>query len=129
MPICHLHPFDKLIAYTLWTFTLASQHSLQIHSTKQRDGRQELQYHEIDFVVNRAPGKLYIQSAWRLPTDEKREQELLPLRRSGDFFARIVVMDGVQPPMKDDLGIVHVGVIPFLLDESILDTALETSRS
>ncbi len=93
------------------------------------DGKQELQYHEIDFVVNRAPGKLYIQSAWRLPTDEKREQELLPLRRSGDFFARIVVTDGVQPPMKDDLGIVHVGVIPFLLDESILDTALETSRS
>ena len=32
------------------------------------------------------------------------------------------------PPMKDDAGIVHVGVIPFLLDESILDTALETSR-
>ena len=25
MTICHLHPFDKLIAHTLWTFTLASQ--------------------------------------------------------------------------------------------------------
>ncbi len=31
--------------------------------------------------------------------------------------------------MKDETGIVHVGVIPFLLDESILDMALETSRS
>ncbi len=92
------------------------------------EGRQELQFHEIDFVVNRAPGKLYIQSAWRLPTDEKRNQELLPLRRSGDFFARIVITDGMQPPMKDAEGIVFVGVIPFLLDESILDTALETSR-
>lgn len=28
---------------------------------------------------------------------------------------------------KDEEGIVRVGVIPFLLDESILDTALETS--
>lgn len=93
-----------------------------------KKGKQELQFHEIDFVVNRAPGKLYIQSAWRMPTDEKREQELLPLRRSGDFFSRIVVTEGVHPPMKDDAGIVHVGVIPFLLDESILDTALETSR-
>lgn len=93
-----------------------------------KKGMQELQFHEIDFVVNRAPGKLYIQSAWRMPTDEKREQELLPLRRSGDFFSRIVVTEGVRPPMKDDAGIVHVGVIPFLLDESILDTALETSR-
>ena len=93
-----------------------------------KKGMQELHFHEIDFVVNRAPGKLYIQSAWRMPTDEKREQELLPLRRSGDFFSRIVVTEGVHPPMKDDAGIVHVGVIPFLLDESILDTALETSR-
>ena len=93
-----------------------------------KKGKQELQFHEIDFVVNRAPGKLYIQSAWRMTTDEKREQELLPLRRSGDFFSRIVVTEGVHPPMKDDAGIVHVGVIPFLLDESILDTALETSR-
>ena len=91
------------------------------------DGKQELRHHEIDFVVNRAPGKLYIQSAWKLPTEEKREQELLPLRRSGDFFAKIVVTDGLQPPMRDETGIVHVGVIPFLLDESILDTALETS--
>ena len=94
-----------------------------------KDGRQELRHHEIDFVVNRAPGKLYIQSAWRIPSEEKREQELLPLRRSGDFFAKIIVTDGMQPPMKDDEGIVHVGVIPFLLDESILDTALETSRT
>lgn len=93
-----------------------------------KNGKQELHFHEIDFVVNRAPGKLYVQSAWRMPTDEKRDQELLPLRRSGDFFSRIVVTEGVQPPMKDGEGIVHVGVIPFLLDESILDTALETSR-
>lgn len=89
-----------------------------------RDGRQELKLHEIDFVVNRAPGRLYIQSAWRLPTKEKEDQELLPLRRSGDFFAKIVVTEGYMPPQKDDEGILHVGVIPFLLDESILETSL-----
>ena len=92
------------------------------------EGKQTLHYHEIDFVVNRAPGKLYIQSAWKLPTEEKREQELLPLRRSGDFFAKIIITEGQQPPMKDEEGILHVGVIPFLLDETILDTAMETSR-
>jgi len=90
-------------------------------------GKQVLKFHEIDFVVNRAPGKLYIQSAWKLPTAEKSEQELLPLRRSGDFFAKIVITEGMQPPMKDNEGIVHVGVVPFLLDESILEMALETS--
>jgi len=92
------------------------------------DGKQELRYHEIDFVVNRAPGKLYIQSAWHLPTSEKRDQELLPLRRIGDFFSRIVITEGLQPPTKDESGIIYVGIVPFLLDESILDTALETSR-
>ena len=92
-----------------------------------KEGKRELQFHEIDFVVNRAPGKLYIQSVWRLPTEEKKEQELLPLQRSGDFFARMIVTEGMQPPQMDDAGIVHVGVIPFLLDESILDAALETA--
>jgi len=92
------------------------------------DGKQVLQYHEIDFVVNRAPGKLYVQSAWQMPTDEKREQELLPLRRSGDFFAKIVITEGQKPPMKDEEGILHVGIVPFLLDETILEMALENSR-
>ena len=94
-----------------------------------KEGRQELKLHEIDFVVNRAPGKLYIQSAWKLPTKEKAEQELIPLRRNGDFFAKIIITEGYMPPQKDDEGILHVGVIPFLLDESILETALSVSAT
>jgi hypothetical protein len=88
------------------------------------EGRQELRLHEIDFVVNRAPGKLYIQSAFAMPTPEKREQELLPLRRSGDFFRKMVVVAGTAGPRVSDEGIVHVGIVPFLLDPSILDNAL-----
>ncbi len=87
-------------------------------------GRQELRYHEIDFVVNRAPGKLYIQSAFAMPTQDKNDQELLPLRRSGDFFRKMVVTAGYSSPRVSDEGIIHVGVIPFLLDASILDKAL-----
>lgn len=96
-------------------------------SGRDDNGIQFLRQHEIDFVVNRAPGKVYIQSAWRLPTEEKRQQELLPLRRSGDFFRKIIVTEGYAPPMQDEFGIVHVGVIPFLLDESILESALNIS--
>lgn len=62
------------------------------------DGKQNLKYHEIDFVVNRAPGKLYIQSAYAMPTDEKREQELIPLRRSGDFFRKMIIVNGNSAP-------------------------------
>ena len=93
--------------------------------TVNSEGRQELRYHEIDFVVNRAPGKLYIQSAFSMPTPEKENQELLPLRRSGDFFRKMVVTSGYSSPRISDEGIVYVGVIPFLLDPSILDNALQ----
>jgi len=88
------------------------------------DGKQILRYHEIDFVVNRAPGKLYIQSAYALPTDEKREQELLPLRRSGDFFRKMVIVNGNSAPRIAEDGIITVGAIPFLLDKTILNMAL-----
>ena len=92
--------------------------------TVNSEGRQELRYHEIDFVVNRAPGKLYIQSALSMPTSEKESQELLPLRRSGDFFRKMVVTSGYSAPRVSDEGIIYVGVIPFLLDATILDNAL-----
>ena len=87
-------------------------------------GRRELRQHEIDFVVNRAPGKLYIQSAFAMPNPEKQNQEYLPLRRSGDFFRKMVVVGGNAGPRVSEDGILQVGVIPFLLDPSILDTAL-----
>ena len=80
--------------------------------------------HEIDFVVNRAPGKLYIQVALELPNPEKREQELLPLRKCDDFFRKMMIVSGYAPPHFTHDGILEVGVIPFLLDKKILDTAL-----
>lgn len=88
------------------------------------DGKQVLRYHEIDFVVNRMPGKLYIQSAYEMPTEEKKEQELLPLRRSGDFFRKMVVLNGTSLPRVSEEGIITVGVIPFLRDPTILNSAL-----
>ena len=87
-------------------------------------GRQEMRQHEIDFVVNRPPRRLYIQSAFSLPDQEKIDQEILPLRKSGDFFGKMVITGGYSSPRVSEEGIVQVGVIPFLLDPSILDNAL-----
>ena len=78
----------------------------------------------IDFVVNRAPGKLYIQSAYEMPTKEKEDQELLSLRRTGDFFRKMVIVRGYEKPRIAEDGIITVGAIPFLLDETIMDKAL-----
>lgn len=80
--------------------------------------------HEIDFVVNRAPGKLYIQVAYELPNERKREQEILPMRKCDDFFRKMIIIGGNTPMHYTAEGIIEVGAIPFLLDNSILDKAL-----
>ena len=89
-------------------------------SSRDKNGKQSIRQHEIDFIVNRGNDKIYIQSALELGSEEKEKQELLPLRGCGDFFRRIVVTDGYGEPRADNEGIVRVGVIPFLLDESIV---------
>ena len=85
-----------------------------------RNGIREKRTHEIDFVVNLGLGKLYIQSALSLPDQEKRDQETLPLRKITDSFRKLVVTGDNQPFYTDNDGISYVGIIPFLLDKSIL---------
>lgn len=88
---------------------------------RQVTGGNLLSHLEIDFVVNMGTRKVYVQSAYRMPDGEKRHQETASLRASGDFFRKIVVVSGSRPPLSDEDGIIYVGVIPFLLDPSILE--------
>ena len=85
------------------------------------EGKQSIRQHEIDFVVNLGSKKLYIQSALSVESAEKLEQETLSLRKSGDFFRKIVVVGGMKRLTRDESGIEYVGVIPFLLDRTILN--------
>ncbi len=84
------------------------------------DGQMTHRQHEIDFVVNHGLKKIYVQSAFAIPDEDKRAQETLPLLNTGDFFRKIVVTSGFRPATSDEQGIVYVGIIPFLLDSSIL---------
>ena len=85
------------------------------------EGKQSIRQHEIDFVVNLGSKKLYVQSALSVESAEKLEQETLALRKSGDFFRKIVVVGGMKRLTRDESGIEYVGVIPFLLDRTILN--------
>ena len=89
-------------------------------STRDKNGKQSVRQHEIDFVVNRGNDKLYIQSALRIADKEKERQETTSLRGTGDFFKKVVVTDGYDEPHTDADGIIHIGVLPFLLDETIM---------
>ncbi len=86
------------------------------------DGR-ELRQYEIDFVVNSGPRQIYIQSAYSMPTAEKREQETFPLRQIRDSFKKVVITnDPLQPKTYDDCGIAYIGLLDFLLDPKSLET-------
>ncbi len=76
--------------------------------------------HEIDFVVNLGMEKLYIQSALSIEDEAKRFQETLSLRKTGDSFRKLVIVNGDQPFYTDRDGISYVGVISFLLDKTLL---------
>ncbi len=89
-------------------------------SSRDGNGRQSIRQHEIDFVVNRGNDKIYIQSALRMDNAAKERQETLSLRKTGDFFKKIVITDDYGEARSDADGIIHVGVIPFMLDEAIL---------
>ena len=87
---------------------------------KDADGKSVRKRYEIDFVVNSGFRRVYVQSALEMATEEKTETERRSLKLTGDFFRKIIVTGGNERQWQDNDGIVHVGVIPFLLDETIL---------
>ncbi|MDO5527321.1 MAG: DUF4143 domain-containing protein [Prevotella sp.] len=89
-----------------------------VEITRVKDGKRQQSQYEIDFVVNTGQEKIYIQSALNVDTNEKRSQETFSLKNSGDFFRKIVIVDGNTKQWIDEDGIMYVGVIPFLLDEA-----------
>ena len=75
---------------------------------------------EIDFVVNSGGKRTYIQSAYAMPTDEKAEIELRPFMLTGDSFPKIVVRKDIGKRWYDDVGILNINVIDFLLDKELI---------
>lgn len=88
------------------------------------NGKRDRGQYEIDFVVNVGNQKVYIQSALNVDTPEKKAQETFSLRNTGDFYRKVVVLDGNQLPWVDSEGVVYTGVIPFLLNEDSVERML-----
>lgn len=89
-----------------------------VELTLMKDGKKQQSQYEIDFIVNTGREKVYIQSALNVDTETKKNQETFSLRNSGDFFRKIVIVDGNSKPWTDEDGIMYMGVIPFLLGEA-----------
>ncbi len=74
---------------------------------------------EVDFVANKGDKRFYIQSAFAMPDEEKREQELASLKRINDSFKKIVIMRDDIAPYHDENGVLIIGLTDFLLGTDI----------
>ena len=76
---------------------------------------------EVDFVCNLGSRRYYIQSAYRMPSEEKLEQERASLLRIGDAFKKIIVTGEEGPITRDEHGITTISIYDFLLKENSLE--------
>lgn len=77
--------------------------------------------YEIDFIANIGNKRYYIQSAYSLPTTEKRNQEKNALVNIKDSFKKIIITNDLTKVWRDDDGIVTMDIYTFLLDKNSLD--------
>ena len=84
------------------------------------DGKLERHNLEVDFVCNEGYRRSYIQVAYRLPDEEKIDQELKSLRNIKDGFQKVVIVGGYYPTYQNEEGIFFMSIYDFLLDETLL---------
>lgn len=116
------HERSHLMENLLYNELIRRGHSVDVgvvEVMRTVEGKRKLCQYEIDFVINIGNQKVYIQSAMNVDTPEKKAQEVFSLHNTGDFFRKIVVLDGSQPLWVDEDGVMYVGIIPFLISNII----------
>ena len=88
---------------------------------RQEDGKYVRKQIEVDFVCNKADERVYVQSAFSIPTTEKRLQEERPLVNVGDGFRKVVVTKDNVIRHNDENGILIMSLQEFLMDEGALE--------
>ena len=88
---------------------------------KNKTGRYTEKKSEVDFVVNQASKRYYIQSALDMPTSEKKAQEEKSLLGIRDSFKKIIIVKSNSPIYQDDNGITIMGLKDFLLNADSLN--------
>ena len=89
--------------------------------TTDENGKRKRSKLEVDFVVNNGPERVYIQSAFNMPTKDKEKQERRSLINIADNFRKVIVVkDDIKRKIDDD-GVVTIGLFDFLIDEQSIE--------
>lgn len=86
-----------------------------------REGKSTYQQLEVDFIAANGLEKYYIQSAYALPTEEKREQEIASLRKIDDSFRKVIIVGDDIATYIDEYGYVFMGLFQFLKNGKVLE--------
>lgn len=70
---------------------------------------------EVDFVCSKGGDRMYVQSAYSIPDDDKMNQEIRPLSSIDDSFKKIIVTNDNIPSHYLNNGIFVTNVCDFLL--------------
>ena len=89
--------------------------------TKDKDGKQKRSTLEVDFICNLGSKRYYIQSAYRMESDEKIKQERASLLKVDDSFKKIIVIGEESPVTRDESGITTISIYDFLLKDNSVE--------
>lgn len=89
-------------------------------SERTKDGKVIRKQLEVDFVCNLGSSRLYIQSAYSMPDEEKHIQEIRPFRKIDDSFKKIIITKDIVQPYYDEWGVLIVNIYDFLLVPDII---------
>lgn len=85
------------------------------------EGKQQRSTLEIDFVCNMGSRRYYIQSAYRMDTEEKSLQEQASLTNVDDSFKKIIIVGEETPVTRNEYGITTMSIYDFLLSSNSLE--------
>ena len=88
---------------------------------RNKEGRRVQKNLEVDFIARKGSKKYYIQSALSMDNEEKAEVELKSLRSIDDSFKKIVISKSYGKSWTDDKGVLRLGFMDFLTDETSID--------
>ena len=114
------HLMENLIYNELRVRELFVDVGVVVVNTKDEEGKSQRKQLEVDFVCNQGSKRCYIQSALRLPNEEKREQELRSLMNILDNFQKFIITEDPIKRYQDENGVVFMNIYEFLLDKESL---------
>ena len=89
--------------------------------SRDENGKQVRSQLEIDFVCNQGSKRYYIQSAFRMNDEEKRQNEQASLTKVNDSFKKIIITGEESLVHRNEQGITTMSIYDFLLNPNALE--------